>query len=312
MNSEAIRAALFRLLSSREQLGVLIEDVETLDTELGKARIGEPEIRIPCLDNGYVEVIDYMPRVSMEPDHAVLAGARADADDISRSTALDAALIRYLWKADPSHTSPFEQPVIWLNMNAPGVVWWHILRHRWMSPDLGSGRYHAYDRDRLYLPDVWRKQSARNHQGSDGVFGARESKHFTTMYLKTVKECFITYDAMIAAGVAREQARLVLPAFALYVRGRIQLPAMSLINIIFQRSHEAAQHETKVYGDAFKEVFGRLFPISYDRIFVQYKSPEAELLAEWVKWFKSGDGSGPAIYQASRDLLDRGTPTNTK
>ena len=77
--------------------------------------------------------------------------------------------------------------------------------------------------------------------------------------------CAVTvraYHEMLDAGVAREQARMVLPQ-ALYTRMYVTGNLRSYAHFHGLRADEHAQPEIRVYAEAMGEILGGLFPISW-------------------------------------------------
>src|ERR1700679_2089334 len=118
----------------------------------------------------------------------------------------DSKLIAYLIKN--SHGTPFEHNMLKFRIKAPIFVTRQWMRHRvGVSYNEISARY-AQLPSEMFIPKVWRKQAKSNRQASGEKF---DSPSFTDLSDKTCKEAYATYEALIAGGVAREQARIVLP-----------------------------------------------------------------------------------------------------
>lgn len=131
-------------------------------------------------------------------------GAASKADD-------DAGLIGYLMRG--RHGSPFEHGMFTFRVTAPIFVWREHMRHRvGFSYNESSGRYMELE-PHFYVPDVSRNlvQSGKPghytfEAGSDGQF------EFVADCIEFQSEfAFYGYQAMLAKGIAREVARMVLP-----------------------------------------------------------------------------------------------------
>lgn len=220
--------------------------------------------RINVLDeHGYVELQDVMPHpaTGVSPDLAVVNAARVSFLGESKGDEADKKLLGYLLRN--RHTSPFEQVEFKFRVCAPVVVWWQWMRHRTWSFNSQSGRYTEID-DKLYFPREWRRQSKSNKQASDGVIDEKESEPLT-FTLKTLYEASNRfYQSALAAGVAREQARLFLPGFAVHYEVVAKVDAHNLMHWLSLRDHEHAQFEIREYARAIKTIFAQAMPWTYE------------------------------------------------
>ena len=251
---------------------------------------------IQLLDKGYVTLLDGMPHVydSIDLDYGVLRGARPEADNPVRSRETNLKLLRTLWNADPRpHSSPFEQPTIWLEIKAPDMVWRQLNTHRWLSKNLFSGRYHEYASTDFYIPDKWRRQSLTNHQGSDGYVNKSMSEELSRILAFHAEMSFKIYKKVTDDGVAREMARLFLPAWSLYVTGVVQLNLWSMINIVAQRADDHAQWETQQYGYAFLAILRDFAPLTAEVVFGPRTAEESDRIFGFEP--EASGATGPAV-----------------
>ncbi|HDZ12564.1 MAG TPA: FAD-dependent thymidylate synthase, partial [Bacteroidetes bacterium] len=77
------------------------------------------------------------------------------------------------------------------------------------------------------------------------------------------EEAHRLYEEFLAEGVAKEQARIVLP-LSLYTQFYWAVNARSLMNFIKLRTDEHAQYEIRVYADTIAEIFRQKMPWTYD------------------------------------------------
>ena len=117
----------------------------------------------------------------------------------------DAKLIDYLMKHD--HTSPFEHNQLSFRIKAPIFVVRQWMRHRMNSYNEISYRYVKAPLE-FYTPIKWRYQDEINRQASHGAF---ENVEVSAAYQKSIDAAVKGYEALLAAGVCREQARGLLP-----------------------------------------------------------------------------------------------------
>lgn len=118
-----------------------------------------------------------------------------------------------------------------------------------------SGRYTPFKEDDFYVPGAWRKQSKDNKQGSEGVIEPAEAEHLTAELLTHYQKGFALYEQALAAGVAKEQARLFLPGFSVYYTWVAKTDAHNLMHFLSLRMAADAQEEIRVYARAIYEHF---------------------------------------------------------
>lgn len=214
--------------------------------------------RIPLLDKGWVELLDIMPHpaTGISPELAIVNAARTSFNGESKGVVQDTKLLLYL--LDHRHTSPFEQAQMKFRIHAPVVTWWQLVRHRTFSLNLQSGRYTEFAEDSFYMPDVWRKQSPSNKQASLGQLSDEQSADLTTQLVEHYERSYAMYQNALAQGVAREQARLFLPAWASYYTGIVSVDAHNLMHFLSLRRAPEAQYEIRVYAEAIYQHFFKL------------------------------------------------------
>jgi thymidylate synthase (FAD) len=226
---------------------------------------------IPCLDHGYVKLIDVMPHadeVTLEldghiADYAIIDAARVSYQSGTTRKQSDKQLLRYLMRH--WHTSPFEMVEFKFEMRLPIFVMRQLVRHRTASLNEESARYSVME-DVFYEPDTLRAQSTTNKQGSaEGNFnpfiGPRESA--TAVMNHQTDEAYKLYQQLIEAGVAREQARMVLPV-NLYTRVVWKCDLLNLLKMLRLRLDPHAQYEIRVFAEAIAEFVKRHCPWTWE------------------------------------------------
>ena len=219
--------------------------------------------RINVLDKGWVELLDIMPHpaTGVAPETAIVNAARVSFLGESKGAEKDAKLLRYL--LTNRHTSPFEQVQFKVRIHAPVVTFWHWVRHRTWSFNFSSGRYVEFDESAFYVPDVWRKQSPSNKQASRGQLEESESDELLDRLIDHYNTSYQLYRHALRLGVAREQARLFLPAWASYYTCVASIDALNLIKFFDLRRAPDAQYEIRVYAEAIYQYFFKpLMPIT--------------------------------------------------
>lgn len=224
-------------------------------------------MRQDVLDRGFVELLNIMPHPDqgISGDQVIVNAARVSYLGESKGEEADKKLLFRLMRDE--HTSPFEHVIFQFRVKAPIMVVRQWQRHRTWSYSEQSYRYTEAQDDEFYIPSAkeWRYQSKSNKQGSEGYLPIAHEHGFDGIDCNTQMEnamwgCLEVYSRMIEAGVAREQARLVLPAFALYTTFYATVDAHNLMHFLKLRLHPHAQYEIRVYAEAIWEMFKVFLP----------------------------------------------------
>ncbi len=220
--------------------------------------------RIKVLDKGWIELQDMMG-----DDLAIVNAARVSFLGESKGDEQDKKLLFYLLRH--RHTSPFEQVEFKFRVHAPLLVWWQWARHRMWHYNAQSGRYTPFVDNDFYEPLVWRKQSADNKQGSEGELTLPEADALSGKLADHYQHSFALYEEALAAGVAKEQARLFLPGFSMYYTWVAKTDAHNLMHFLSLRMAPDAQWEIRQYAQAI-----------YDHFFVPALPWTAEAFGKYV------------------------------
>jgi thymidylate synthase (FAD) len=116
-----------------------------------------------------------------------------------------------------------------------------------------SGRYSVLD-DSVYNPHELRLQSKNNKQGSSDQTIEYELQSHEAVYSEYLK--------LINNGVAREQARVVLP-LATYSEMYWKCDLRNVFNFLKLRLDSHAQLEIREYAKLMAEMVEKKFPLSY-------------------------------------------------
>ena len=204
--------------------------------------------RVEVLDKGWIELQDMMG-----DDLAIVNAARVSFLGESKGTDQDKKLLFYLLRH--RHTTPFEQVEFRFRVRAPVLVWWQWARHRTWHYNAQSGRYTPFKENDFYVPLSWRKQSADNKQGSEGTLEPAEAEELTRELIAHYEKGYALYEQALAAGVAKEQARLFLPGFSLYYTWVVKTDAHNLMHFLSLRMAPDAQEEIRAYAQAIYDHF---------------------------------------------------------
>ena len=122
-----------------------------------------------------------------------------------------------------------------------------------------SGRYVEYDE--FYQPEVYRKQSDDNKQASEGQFEKSEYDYqFVDINWTNAHEiCVSAYKQLIEIGMAKEQARCILP-LTLYTEVYWTASFQSVMNFIELRDEKTSQWEIQEYAKVIKQLCLTSFP----------------------------------------------------
>jgi len=218
-------------------------------------------MKIDVLDKGYIEVVD-----TLGDDLTPVNAARVSFDGFSETfTDKDRKLSRFLIKH--KHHSPFRHQHAMFIIKAPEFVmrqWYkhvvgiettssHVTKdHAWNEI---SGRYVPYDE--FYEPTEFRKQSDDNKQASDGLIDDQVTA--TIKWRTAQKELIDAYNKFLDMGMAKEQARSILP-LTVYTKVWWTASFQSIMNFIELRDEATSQVEIQHYAKALKEIMLETFP----------------------------------------------------
>lgn len=216
---------------------------------------------IQIFDHGFVRYVDHHGS-----DQRIVEAARVSYHSPSKGLEADRKLIQYLWKN--KHTSPFEMCKLTLNVKMPIFVMRQWVRHRMQNLNEVSARYTELPNE-FYIPEVFRNQDTKNKQGSlpPRTLSSFEEKERQEWLQKIVKEqyddSYTTYTKLLHCGVAREQARIVLPV-GIYTEIYCCWDLKNLLHFITLREDSHAQAEIQEYAKAIKIILQHLFPFTME------------------------------------------------
>ena len=160
-------------------------------------------------------------------------------------------LLKFLIKH--KHWSPFELANMCVEIKTSRAIAAQILRHRSFSFQEFSQMYsEATEMEPLEL----RAPAEKNRQSSSEVMTDEHLNKMANMMMGASKEL---YDDMIAGGVAKECARMILPLgtqTTMYMNGSVR----SWIHYIDLRTEENTQKEHREVAEEIKRIFVVQFP----------------------------------------------------
>lgn len=214
--------------------------------------------KFPVLDDGFVCLVDVMG-----DDSSIVQAARVSYGEGTRRVSDDRTLIRYLMRH--RHSTPFEMAEIKLLVRVPMDCWRQWIRHRTANVNEYSTRYSvAIDAMQTTTPDEWRMQATTNRQGSAGFLPTDLGADMTAAEQALHTQMRQVYEARLAAGVAREQARKDLP-LSTYTEAYWKVDLHNLFHFLALRMDSHAQLEIREYASTIgREIVQKLFPVAWE------------------------------------------------
>ena len=123
-----------------------------------------------------------------------------------------------------------------------------------------SGRYTPFEEKDYYVPSEWRRQAKDNKQGSAGAIDPTDDKKLLDLLKAHYDQSYALYQQALESGVAKEQARLFLPGFAVYYTWVCKVDAHNLMHFLSLRMAADAQLEIRVYADVLFDIFKQVLP----------------------------------------------------
>jgi thymidylate synthase (FAD) len=213
---------------------------------------------IKVLDKGYVRLV-----TTMGQDVSVVNAARVS---FNKSTTViterDKKLLRFLLRND--HLSPFRHAAIAFEVKAPLMVarqWWKYVvgsDHSMDGWNEVSRRYVEEDPE-FYIPEVWRSAPDNKKQGSGEE---RSPGHSQTLSERLREDTIIAtavYQKALQEGICAEQARLFLPANAMYTTWWWTASLQSVLHFLDQRVAHDAQWEIQQYAQVVEKIVEQEF-----------------------------------------------------
>ena len=169
-------------------------------------------------------------------------------------------LVKYLIKHQ--HWSPLEMASVCMEIDTTRDIARQILRHRSFSFQEFSQRYADPIKDLSFVTREARMQDNKNRQNSVVLGSDDPIHHIWESYQEVIIErCKHAYEWAIDAGIAKEQARAILPEgltmSRMYVNGTLR----SWIHYIQLRAANGTQKEHQEIAKACAEAIYQIFPL---------------------------------------------------
>lgn len=229
----------------------------------------------PCLDHGFVRVIDYMGG-----DSSIVQAARVSYGRGTKKVNEDRGLVNYLVRH--RHSTPLEMCEIKLHMKMPLFVARQFIRHRTANVNELSARYSILDRE-YYVPapENCAQQSNVNRQGRGKTLTLGEANDVRATTILNSDQCYEIYRAMLnerddgtiidpsKPGLARELARMNL-TLNFYTQWYWKIDLHNLFHFLTLRADPHAQYEARVYANVILDIVKRWVPIAAEA-FVEHR-----------------------------------------
>ena len=190
--------------------------------------------------------------------------ARVSNPDNQSNKVTSEKLIRYLIKNQ--HWSPLEMVSMCLEIETTRDIARQMLRHRSFSFQEFSQRYADPTKELDFVTREARLQDTKNRQNSIEVDDQLLQNEWYRAQQRVIYAAKREYEWAIANGIAKEQARAVLPegltVSRLYMNGTLR----SWIHYIQLRSANGTQKEHRAIAHNCAEVIAKVFPMANEFI----------------------------------------------
>ena len=178
------------------------------------------------------------------------------------NTETSAKLINYLIKN--KHWSPLEMVSVCVEVETTRDIARQILRHRSFSFQEFSQRYADPTKDLDFVFREARLQDLKNRQNSIETDDFALNVKWTSMQNDVIEAAKKAYTWAVENGIAKEQARAVLPegntVSRMYINGTLR----SFIHYIEVRSEKATQKEHREIAIEIAKVIAEVFPLAHE------------------------------------------------
>jgi thymidylate synthase (FAD) len=155
------------------------------------------------------------------------------------------------------HWSIFEMAGMCVEITTSRAIAQQILRHRSFSFQEFSQRYATVQEFVTYEA---RRQDLKNRQNSVDNMAKKDKEWFEKAQAKVIETSCMFYEEALERGIAKEQARFLLPLntkTVLYMNGNVR----SWIHYIQLRTENGTQKEHSVIANNIKVIFSEQFPL---------------------------------------------------
>ena len=220
--------------------------------------------KVNVLDKGFVRLIEVMGSDLTVVNAARVSFHKESSWDGDISKALndkDKKLISYL--AKHKHWTPFAHPQIMLHIKAPISIRTQLFKSKIGFVENEISRRYVTEEPEIYIPK-WRtkptngaKQGSEDFLTNEDTLAAAEA-----MYFEVASDALKTYQWLIGAGIAPEQARFSLPQ-GTYTEWYWTGSLAAYARVYKQRIDPHAQWEVREYANAMGSLIQPNFPVCW-------------------------------------------------
>jgi thymidylate synthase (FAD) len=173
----------------------------------------------------------------------------------------DERLIHFLLRE--RHGTPFEHNSFTFHVKAPLFIFREWQRHRVGSFNELSGRYKKFENPDFYVP---KSEDFRTQVGKPGAYSFERwkgnYKQAQASMVRHNQDAYDLYEWYVNAGMAKEQARIVLP-LSLYSEMYWTVNARSLMNFLSLRNSDQSMWEIRQYAQVVEALWAVEMPITH-------------------------------------------------
>ena len=189
--------------------------------------------------------------------------ARVSNPNNQNNSETSAKLIKYLIKH--KHWSPLEMVSACLEIETTRDIARQILRHRSFSFQEFSQRYADPTKDLKFTTREARLQDEKNRQNSIEVSDQKLQDEWNTLQDMLIEDARQAYQWAIAKGIAKEQARAVLPEGLTMSRMYMNGTLRSWVHYIDLRTANGTQKEHMIIAEECAVAIAKIFPLLKER-----------------------------------------------
>ena len=189
--------------------------------------------------------------------------ARVSNPNNQNNSETSAKLIKYLIKH--KHWSPLEMVSACLEIETTRDIARQILRHRSFSFQEFSQRYADPTKDLKFTTREARLQDEKNRQNSIEVSDQKLQDEWNTLQDMLIEDAKQAYQWAIAKGIAKEQARAVLPEGLTMSRMYMNRTLRSWVHYIDLRTANGTQKEHMIIAEECAVAIAKIFPLLKER-----------------------------------------------
>lgn len=215
-------------------------------------------VKISIGNDGFIELLE-----SFGSDLTVVNAARVSFDKESNEfTPKDAGLINYLVKHE--HNSPFFHPQLRFRIRMPIFVAREWYRHTVGFARNEISRRYVDSEPSMWIPEELRERDANLKQGSKDTI-IDQNHEMLEVYKNVMKISLESYNTLLAAKVAPEVARAVLPQ-SMYTEFIETASLAAYARLCGLRMDPHAQKEIQEFATAVSQLTEPKFPVSWGAI----------------------------------------------